>query len=123
MIARRNREKKKALFEETQAQCEALAVQNEQLGSENGNLRNRVRTLQEEVTYLKSVLANQSALAHVLSSLPKGHDQLRFSTSFDAEPSPAPSSSGGVCLHVDGKNLSLELCNQCAKFARGGGRK
>lgn len=109
IIAKRNREKKKQLMEQMELQCEKLTTQNDQLGSENGKLRLRVQTLEEEVSYLKNVLANQSALANVLSSLDvKNHDQLRFSTSFDAtryKKVGSSASSGGVCLHVDGNQV------------------
>lgn len=132
IIAKRNREKKKQLMEQMESRCDKLSTQNEMLDSDNGKLRHRVQTLEEEVFYLKSVLANQSALSGVLSTL-KSVDQLRFSSSFEASKynkkgissssthSRSSSSSGqlkvsgGICLHVDGNQVSMEMCAKCAQ--------
>ena len=127
IIAKRNREKKKQLMEQMESRCDKLSTQNELLDSDNGKLRHRVQTLEEEVFYLKSVLANQSALSGVLSTL-KSVDQLRFSSSFEASKynkkgastnSRSSTSqlkvSGGICLHVDGNQVSMEMCAKCAQ--------
>lgn len=140
IIAKRNREKKKQLMEQMESRCDKLSALNEQLDTDNSKLRHRVQTLEEEVYYLKSVLANQSALSNVLSTL-KNVDQVRFSSSFEASkyakksaagmsgnsstlqrPSNSSSStqlkvSGGICLHVDGNTVSMEMCAKCAQVS------
>lgn len=124
IIAKRNREKKKALMDDMEKRCDKLTTDNNQLESDNGKLRRRVQTLEEEVYYLKSVLANESSLSSVLSNL-KGADTLRFSSSFDpskynkkqvgSSSSNHLKVSGGLCLHVDGHQVSMELCAQCSQ--------
>lgn len=123
IIAKRNREKKKMMMEQMETKCEHLTARNHQLDTDNGKLRHRVQTLEEEVLYLKSVLANQSALAQVLSTLDVNKaggtsDPLRYSTSFEAskykKPSssssqPVASGSGGICLHVDGNQVQIAI--------------
>lgn len=133
IIAKRNREKKKQLMEQMESRCDKLSSQNELLDTDNNKLRHRVQTLEEEVFYLKSVLANQSALSNVLSSL-KSVDQIRFSSSFEASKyskkgmhsstnqSQRGSAaqlkvSGGICLHVDGNQVSMEMCAKCAQVS------
>ncbi len=122
IIAKRNREKKKQMMEQMETNCEHLTARNQQLDTDNGKLRSRVQTLEEEVYYLKSVLVNQSALAHVLSTLDVpmtggSDEQVRFSTSFEASKysngkkggasRQVLPSSGGICLHVDGSQVNL----------------
>ena len=129
IIAKRNREKKKALMDDMEKRCDKLAYDNQQLESDNGKLRHRVTTLEEEVYYLKSVLANESALSTVLSGL-KSVGNLRFSSSFDASKnnkklgsassknsssSSLLTVSGGVCLHVDGNEVCMQTCATCSK--------
>jgi hypothetical protein len=132
IIAKRNREKKKALMDEMEKQCHQLSKDNSHLESDNGKLRYRVKTLEEEVYYLKSVLANDSALSTVLSGL-KNVGKLRFSNSLDQskhvqhkESVDAPSStttnqpkSGGICVHIDRhQRASVEKCSDCTILAK-----
>ena len=132
IIAKRNREKKKQMMEQMESRCEKLSTENDILDSDNGKLRQRVETLEEEVFYLKSVLANQSSLSQVLSTL-KTVNNLRLSSSFEATKYKKNSRggvptaqqlkvSGGICLHVDGNNVSMELCQKCAQMACGAPR-
>lgn len=133
IIAKRNREKKKQLMELMEVRCDKLTVENEELNSDNGKLRHRVKNLEEEVFYLKSVLANQSSLSNVLSTLNNVDQQgsVRFSSSFDsnkykknaANQPQVDVSSGGICLHVDGNQVSIEMCAKCAQMACGKGRE
>jgi hypothetical protein len=131
IIAKRNREKKKQMMEQMESRCDKLSAENEVLESDNGKLRQKVETLEEEVFYLKSVLANQSSLSNVLSSL-KTADHLRLSSSFEASKYKKASRtsasqqqlkvSGGICLHVDGSHISMEMCQKCAQMACGAPR-
>ena len=132
IIAKRNREKKKQLMEQMESRCDKLTTANDHLESENIKLKHRVETLEEEVHYMKSILANQSSLSQVLSHLKVGENQLRLSTSFDVSKYKKASRtasnqqlkvSGGICLHVDGSNqVSLEMCQKCSQMACGAPR-
>lgn len=124
IIAKRNREKKKALMDEMEKQCDKLTKDNTHLESDNGKLRHRVTTLEEEVYYLKSVLANDSSLSTVLSGL-KSIGNLRFTSNLDPSKynrKPVASSStgqqkrsGGICVHLDRhQRISVEKCSECS---------
>ncbi len=134
IIAKRNREKKKQMMELMESRCDKLTAANDHLEAENIQLKYRVETLEEEIHYMKSILANQSALSNVLSNLKVSDNQLRLSSSFDIskfKKSPRTATayqqqvkvSGGICLHVDGTNqVSLEMCHKCSQMARGAPR-
>ncbi|ELT91634.1 hypothetical protein CAPTEDRAFT_162888, partial [Capitella teleta] len=109
-----------------------LSKENKTLKKDVDSLQSDKQSLREEVSYLKSVLANQSTLSTLLKNIPHA-DGVRLSSSFGAERrlddhdygKPAKrrrffeaAPSGGVCLHVrDGSNVSLEFCAHCSKVA------
>ena len=81
-----------------------------QKDQENEELLAYVKTREQEIFYLKSVIANDSALAHVLSKL-QSDGQVHLTTSFDRSKYSGGEhllpSSGGVCLHVDGSKVTF----------------
>lgn len=91
LIAKRNREKKKKLVNAMESRCNALSTRNELLNADKNNLSRRIQSLEEEVFYLKSVLANQNALSAILSTLT--NSGLKISSSFKANGTPIASSS------------------------------
>ncbi|XP_064644143.1 uncharacterized protein LOC135497974 [Lineus longissimus] len=118
-----------------------LEKENEQLKKENAEIRERFSVwdaeksaYEDEIAYLKSVLANQSALSSLIKNI-EGVETVNLSTSFSRKrqaavdhdysgkpakkaKSIAPKYSAGVCLHVADKNkVSLEFCSKCAKDA------
>jgi hypothetical protein len=114
-----------------------LEKENEELKKENVEMRekllaceNEKNSYEEEILYLKSVLANQSTLSSLLQNI-EGVESVNLSTSFsrkrhavkdhDYTDIPAKKSKktgAGVCLHVTNKdNVSLEFCSKCAKKA------
>jgi hypothetical protein len=132
--ARLNRQKKKAYIKGLEDHRNKLDKENKSLKREVHLLQNDKDSLQEEVQYLKSVLANQSALSALLKNIPHA-DGIRLSSSFEMARTlddhdygkPAKKRrffervpSGGVCLHVrDSSNVSLEFCAHCSKMATG----
>ncbi|CAL1531197.1 unnamed protein product [Lymnaea stagnalis] len=135
--AKLNREKKKAYIKSLEIDIDVLKTQNEGLKSENTQMKNENTSLADEIKYLKSVLANASALSNLLanisnvtevklsSSMRKRkaetdhnyvHDELsskqsRMSTTNIHE-------RAGICLHVSGNQASLEFCAHCSSMAK-----
>lgn len=139
--ARINRQKKKAYIQGLEDQVEALSRENEVLKKDSKKFQKERDTLEEEVKYYKSVLANDSQLAVLLQNI-GNVSNVRFTTSFDVsrkrslaldhdygvgssskkrKTHPDVKMSGGVCLHVDKDNVSLEFCSKCSKMANGDG--
>nr|XP_005287605.2 CREB/ATF bZIP transcription factor [Chrysemys picta bellii] len=143
--ARLNRLKKKQYVLGLESRLQGLAAENRQLRDRNRGLNRRLRDLERETSYLRAVLANQSALGQLLSRL-AGAGGLRFRTSLFRDTDPPhqhppqagesrdhdyalPSqdagepegeerlASGGICLHVDRDQLSVEFCSLCARRA------
>ncbi|XP_051476935.1 CREB/ATF bZIP transcription factor [Apus apus] len=156
--ARLNRLKKKQYVLGLESRLQGLAAENRQLRDRNRGLSRRLRELERESSYLRAVLANQSALGQLLSRLAgtragglqlstslfrdtgsphRHHHQLQpagESSDHDyALPSSRPSgleeaavvteaeeewaSPGGICLHVDRDQVSVEFCSICARRA------
>ncbi|XP_013379617.1 uncharacterized protein LOC106151077 [Lingula anatina] len=131
-MAKLNRQKKKAYMQGLESEVQSLRKENEALILKSKRLDEDNVSLQEEVAYLKNVLANQSVLANILQNMDsvKG---VTLTSSFTTKraanldhdyrkPSKrartvAP--SGGICLHVDKDNVSLEFCPKCALMASG----
>ncbi|XP_075775556.1 uncharacterized protein LOC106731653 [Pelodiscus sinensis] len=138
--ARLNRLKKKQYVLGLESRLQGLAAENRQLRDRNRGLSRRLRELERETSYLRAVLANQSTLGQLLSRL-AGAGGLRLRTSLfrDTDPPQGGESSdhdyalpsqdagepeaeeraasGGICLHVDRDQLSVEFCAVCARRA------
>ncbi|XP_064905887.1 CREB/ATF bZIP transcription factor [Columba livia] len=156
--ARLNRLKKKQYVLGLESRLQGLAAENRQLRDRNRGLSRRLRELERESSYLRAVLANQSALGQLLSRLAgirAGGLQLSTSLFRDtggprlqqhlqqhlqpagessdhdyalpsarpagpeeaAEPEEEWVSPGGICLHVDRDQVSVEFCSICARRA------
>nr|XP_025959140.1 CREB/ATF bZIP transcription factor [Dromaius novaehollandiae] len=141
-----------------ESRLQGLAAENRQLRDRNRGLSRRLRELERESSYLRAVLANQSALGQLLSRLAGGRAgglQLGTSLFRDAggprrhqqhlPPQPGGESSdhdyalpssrpprleeaarespeewaapGGICLHVERDQVSVEFCSACARRA------
>ena len=135
--AKINRQKKKAYVEDLELKVSSLARENDSLKKESKKLVKEKSSLEEEVAYLRSVLANQSALSGLLKNI-ENVQNVRLTSSFSRKRSadldhdygekPAvkkpkrsavPAVSGGVCLHVDKNDVSIEFCHHCAKRSKG----
>lgn len=146
--AKLNREKKKAYMAELERRESQLGNENTRLKYAVGKLAAERNKLQDEVKYLRSVLANDSALADLVGAIRGGvrlsskfstgvkrsrvedavetdHDyaparkSTRRATEEDESESPAASAGSGICLHVREDFLSLEFCEKCSKMSRG----
>ena len=134
--AKINRQKKKAYLEDLESKVSTLATENESLKKESKKLVKEKSSLEDEVAYLRSVLANQSALSGLLKNI-ENVQNVRLTSSFSRKrsadldhdygerPAPkksrrsvVPSVSGGVCLHVDKNDVSIEFCHHCARKSK-----
>ncbi|XP_014673868.1 PREDICTED: CREB/ATF bZIP transcription factor-like isoform X2 [Priapulus caudatus] len=125
--ARINREKKKAHINKLESDKEKLAKENAELRTELEIERNESSTLREELAYLRNVIANESTLSTLLKNIDAS--SVSLTTSFNRkrahhgdarEPTKHTKGAalgGGVCLHVENKNVSLEFCPRCSRMA------
>ncbi|XP_071195475.1 CREB/ATF bZIP transcription factor-like [Salvelinus alpinus] len=132
VAARINRLKKKEYVNGLENKVGSLSSENRILKQENVQLNKRVEELEDETRYLRAVLANESMLAQLLSRL-SGVNGMKLSSSLfqgsnknDDHDYALPrkhvkveekETSGGICLHVDKNNVSVEFCTKCAESA------
>ncbi|CAH1775780.1 unnamed protein product [Owenia fusiformis] len=125
--AKINREKKKLYVATLENDVTNLKKENETLKVKSVKMEKQMKIMQDEVTYLRNVLANQSTLSALLKNIPNASDvslTSSFKRRYDVEndhgyqkPKHARHSDGGVCLHVENNKVSLEFCSKCAKLA------
>lgn len=130
--AKINREKKKVYIKSLEDNIDTLKTENVGLKDRMGKLEHHKNALEEEVEYLKSVLANQSTLSNLLKNIPNA--KVHLSSSFSDRKrgashdhdyqgrvmrSSKKAKTAGVCLHVENENVSLEFCSSCSKNAQG----
>ena len=128
--AKLHRKKKKIYVQGLETDVKRLRTENDKLQSENNTLNNRTTALEEEVEYLKNVLANESSLSKLLENIDSVKN-VRLSSSFrlrkrsaalehsyDSEPPLKRPATAGVCLHVDKDDVSLEFCSHCSSMAK-----
>ncbi|XP_022084555.1 CREB/ATF bZIP transcription factor-like [Acanthaster planci] len=117
IAARENRQKKKMYLHSLEEMNSQLSKENCQLLKESAEAKKKISALEGEVQYLRKVLFNQSALAELLKKMNQSEVRLgNGSVSSDKSQQEAfSSSSGGVCLHVNGEEASLKLCASCAR--------
>jgi len=63
LTAKQNRDKKNKHIEELETTVDALTSKNKVLSSENIEMKSKVQSLEEQISYLKSVILNQSSLS------------------------------------------------------------
>ncbi|XP_062572342.1 uncharacterized protein LOC134234310 isoform X2 [Saccostrea cucullata] len=126
--AKINREKKKAYIKSLEDEVEELKSENKTLSENCDKLQISHKVMEEELDYLRSVLANQSALSNLLQNIPNVKN-VELSSSFsrkrqsidkdhDYPTNKRPKLvSGGVCLHVHQDKVSLEFCAKCSSAA------
>lgn len=124
--ARQNRIKKKKYLEELEKDRSALKTENVVLKTRCCQFINKISKLQEEVHYLKNVLANDSALASLIENIPQVPN-VKLTNSFRKRPNShcnesskrmkVQTETAGICLHVTKDVLSLEFCQDCSKRA------
>ena len=127
--ARQNRIKKKQHLEILEKEHSSLKTENVVLKTKCHEYQQRCQRLQSEVEYLKSVIANESALSNLIENIPNVSN-VKLTTSFSrkranpdvSKAGPAKRArkaahTGGVCLHVSKDVVSLEFCQNCSKQA------
>lgn len=134
VLARENRKKKKEYMSQLESEITELKGDNEGLTTKLSQANNTIKSLHDEIQYLKSVIANESTLGALLKNIPAAtnitlkrgrqnntwdnpsaeskrrkldHDYLSLIDGVDA------SSRPGVCLHVAEGSVSLEFCSRC----------
>lgn len=130
MQAKMNRERKKAYVAQLEKETKELRDENITVKTELQNLKEEKCSMQEEINYLQNVIANQSTLSTLLKNI--GATSLSLTASFtkdrkrerEEEQETAKKvkyqpPGGGVCLHVENKNVSLEFCSRCSQMAHG----
>ncbi|KAK3104904.1 hypothetical protein FSP39_012948 [Pinctada imbricata] len=128
--AKMNREKKKAYMKSLEEEINDLKVENDELREGQDQLKRANSALEDEVAYLKSVIANQSSLSNLLKNIPSVKN-VKLSSSFSRRkrsavsdhdyelPAKRTKNMAGVCLHVlDSDNVSLEFCARCSQMSR-----
>ena len=122
MLARKNREKKKAAFNDLKQMVQKLTTENDVLKSEQSKLKSTINELTSKVEYLNAVLKNDSHLANVLklvATIPHINESKKiihpsvFASAQDQHSYCKQTASGGLCLHVSRGNVSFEMCHQC----------
>ncbi|KAL3873351.1 hypothetical protein ACJMK2_036482 [Sinanodonta woodiana] len=84
VMARENRERKKKHLQTLETNIKYLTEENKKLKECSATQKEKIDSLQNEVVYLRSVLANESSLSSVLNRI-VNVPGLKFSTSFCAE--------------------------------------
>ena len=127
IAARQNRIKKKKYVVDLEEECSQLKTENVILKTKCHEFQTKASKLQAEVQYLKSVLANDSVLASLISNIPKA-PEVKLTSSFrkrsrecsdseNTKKQKIQASNGGICLHVTKDVVSLEFCSDCSKQA------
>lgn len=127
--ARLNREKKKAYIAGLEKQMGIMKKEKVDLERKVNSLEEKSAALDDQVMYLKSVLANESVLAKLISNI-NGSKTAELSSSSvmgkkrkldencndrGTKVLRSSGTSSGICLHVSDERLSLELCHHCAQ--------
>ena len=133
ILARENRRRKKEYLTSLESELSTLKSDNEDLTTKLSSANETIDNLNDEIEYLKSVIANETTLGALLQNIPTAtgvslkrgrqtkptsqpapekrrkvdHDYLSLTTAANN------SSRPGVCLHVADGSVSLEFCSKC----------
>ncbi|XP_067938875.1 CREB/ATF bZIP transcription factor-like isoform X2 [Watersipora subatra] len=128
ILARENRRKKKEYVTTLESEIHTLSQEKLVIQNDLQKAHMAIDHLNEEIGYLKSVIANHTTLGALLKNIPNtpgvnlkrsSPDSTSDETSKrhkgDHEYSAFPQSVAqpGVCLHVSEGSVSLEFCKQC----------
>ena len=128
ILARENRRKKKEYVTTLESEVAKLNRQKNDVINDLKRAHTNIDSLKEEVSYLKSVIANQSTISALLKNIPNASGvnfkQLSSENNREVKPAKRPrvdhdyvstttTSSPGVCLHVAEGSVSIEFCKQC----------
>lgn len=133
--AKINREKKKNYIKGLEDEIDSLKEENSSLRDSKAKMEQTVNILEDEVAYLKNIIANQSALSNLLKNIPNVSN-VKLSSSFSQRKRAAShdhdyqgpvkrskTTTAGVCLHVNNDSASLEFCSKCSVMAEASSEK
>jgi len=108
MYAREYRDKNKRVLADLERRVAELESENSRLAAEKQQMAVQTSKLRRDKQYLRQVLENQSALAPLLSQISNQNgcasDKLQFVKARNGS---------GVCVHLAGERISVEVCEQC----------
>ena len=122
-MAKMNRQRKKRYISNLEEEVKSLRGRNKKLAHLKSKQESEIKTLQDEVVYLMSVIRNQTKLSTVLRAVSSAGISFKESNSIQSSHNVARHDeltekseySGGVCLHVSEDKISLEFCSNCNK--------
>lgn len=133
VLARENRRKKKEYTSNLEKEIDTLKHEKQSLSAGLSRANSTITELHEEIAYLKSVIANDTALATLLKNISPSSLKRTQSVS-DSSNSVIPRKvlkrtdhynranvtpiQPGVCLHVTQDSISMEFCNKCNDDSR-----
>ncbi|XP_057291357.1 uncharacterized protein LOC130613993 [Hydractinia symbiolongicarpus] len=133
-MAKLNRERKKRYVSNLEAEIKSLRNRNNKLAADKSISENKIKVLENEVKYLRSVLHNRtilSSLVRSISTIPEIQLNIHNKENSEAQakqpkfvehlpgkrmPSVEMFNAeydGGVCLHVSKNKVAIELCAEC----------
>ena len=128
--ARVNRQKHKLYVDGLEAEVEELKKANQDLEQKYQGSIDKMADMQNHIKYLENVIANDISISNILNKLGTV-ENVKLSSSISRKrklttdsdtamdlSEPATKVSGGVCLHVDKNNVSIEFCEKCAEKAQ-----
>lgn len=138
VLARENRRRKKEYLSSLEGEISDLKTDKTQLTTELATANSTIDNLNEEIEYLKSVIANETTLGALLQNIPTAKSvslkrgcQATTSSATKVKTEPEDkrhkadhdylslttkaksNSRPGVCLHVADGSVSLEFCGKC----------
>ena len=130
-MAKANRQKKKDYVQNLENKVRQLTESNDKFKQERDKLLSLVKNKDEEVNYLKNILANNTAISQMLGTIshipivkkirlsaecsPQDDHWSESSSSTISDHSPHVTTSAGICLHFKPSNhISLEYCATCS---------
>ncbi|GAV06974.1 hypothetical protein RvY_16878 [Ramazzottius varieornatus] len=136
VAARELRQKKKYKEEQLIQECNDLKVEAEGLDKEMAEARQNLAKLREDALYLRSLVRSQHSTVQLLEYLQKApffnkagsalkldaRSMLRQISGGDSEKVDGDGEEekkdiGGICLHINGAEISLHLCSHCSTEA------
>ena len=128
-LAKMNRLRKKRYVSNLEAEVKSLRVRNQKLMTNKSKADEKVTSLEKDVLYLRSVIANEttlSSLLNAISTVPgievpchgskinnKEMSKKRLSKKL-GPPIPNEEYDGGVCLHVSSNKVDIQFCQKCS---------
>lgn len=112
IAARQNRYKKKCEQENKVKLLEDTMLENKNLKESLTQVEIKNKELTERLNYYEAVIANIPEVLELVKHIQGGGAQVNIGGS--QLPQILPAIDAGVCLHIKGRNITLEFCPACA---------